>query len=162
VTCDANSALVLRRLCHKTSDLQPAFTAGGRLQDWPVLFIIVRTPRLTALSSASLKDDVRGPCHPSSRWTFFQRIRAAAFEISVAARVDPVKLDHVDIFMRTTIWLANAERPSPLSPRLKTTPLGKACLGSYQFGKNHRVQAGFFLGGFSTIVQPGYEPAAPT
>ena len=60
------------------------------MQDWPELFIMCSTPRLTAFSSASAKMRL-APLPPSSRWTFF-RVSAAFFEIAMPARVEPVKL----------------------------------------------------------------------
>mgnify|MGYP001497863886 CR=1 FL=1 len=61
----------------------------GALQDWPELSIMWRTPRSTALSSASAKIPL-APLPPSSSVTRFS-VSAAALLIARPARVEPVK-----------------------------------------------------------------------
>ena len=125
----------------------------GALQDWPVLFIQCKTPRLTAFSSASA-NTMFAPLPPNSRWTFFS-VSAAFFEIAVPARVDPVKLT-----ISTSLCPESCvptPRPSPFT-KLKT-PGGNPA--SSIISAKIRAFKGLSSDGFRTIVQPA-TAAAPT
>mmetsp|Transcript_28626 Transcript_28626/g.53917 ORF Transcript_28626/g.53917 Transcript_28626/m.53917 type:complete len:204 (-) Transcript_28626:452-1063(-) len=125
----------------------------GALQLWPVLFIMCRTPRLTALSSASSKMTL-APLPPSSRCTRFS-VSAAFFEIRRPARDEPVKLT-----MSTSLCPDRAvptPGPSPFT-RLKT-PAGKPA--SSIISAKIMALCGDSSDGFRTMVQPAMA-AAPT
>ena len=62
----------------------------GALQDWPELRIQRTTPLVTA-SSGALAKIIFAPLPPNSRLTRF-RVSAAALDIAMPARDEPVKL----------------------------------------------------------------------
>ena len=124
----------------------------GALHDWPVLFMQCSTPRLTALASASLKM-ILAPLPPNSNVTRF-RLSAAALEIAVPARVEPVK-DTISTSGWFDSWVPTPA-PSPLT-RLNT-PSGKPAAST----ASAKIIAfrGDSSDGLSTIVQPAIAAAA--
>ena len=117
------------------------------MHDWPLLFIMPTTPRVTAASSSASSRTMFGDLPPSSCATRLT-VGAAFLATSIPARVEPVKLT-----MSTSGWLLSAAPtvgPSPLT-RLKT-PAGTpaACITSvHSWALNGAISEGF-----NTIVQP--------
>mmetsp|Transcript_13748 Transcript_13748/g.22067 ORF Transcript_13748/g.22067 Transcript_13748/m.22067 type:complete len:208 (+) Transcript_13748:545-1168(+) len=118
----------------------------GALQDCPEFCMQWITPRLTAFSSASAKM-MLAPLPPSSRLTRFN-VSAAALEMAMPARVEPVKDT-----MSTSGWADSCEptpTPSPLT--MLKTPAGKPA--SSIISVKTMEDRGAISDGFNTIVQP--------
>ncbi len=125
----------------------------GALQDWPLFSIISVTLHFTASSRASAKTRF-APLPPSSRCTRLS-VSAAAFEISLPARVEPVKLT------MSTSGCEDSCEPTPApSPFTRlNTPLGKPA--SCMISAKMIALSGDSSDGFNTIVLPATS-AAPT
>ena len=118
----------------------------GALQDWPELRIQRATPFVTA-SSAALAKIIFAPLPPNSRLTRF-RVSAAAFEIAMPAREEPVKLT-ISTSGCTDSWLPTPV-PSPFT--ILNTPAGKPA--SWINSANSKPERGAISEGFNTMVQP--------
>ena len=118
----------------------------GALHDCPELFIIKRTERATAFSSASAKTKL-APLPPSSRHTRLS-VPAAATEIALPARVEPVKE-----IISTSSWVESwvpTPNPSPFT-RLNT-PSGTPA--SCTNCANNSEDSGASSDGFKIQAQP--------
>ena len=104
------------------------------------------TPLVTA-SSAALAKMIFAPFPPSSRLTRLS-VSAAALEMAIPARDDPVKLTIST--SGCTDSCVPTPRPSPLT-RLNT-PAGKPA--SWIISANNRPESGAISEGFNTMVQP--------